>query len=191
VMKFVTPAAELAGDYWIKYNMVIRCIHDHPNDFKGNKELFDYLNKTIHLDPGHLSITKGKEYTVYSIAMNGAMFDGSFTHYLICDDDYPSIYYPTFYIADFFEVVEESPSQYWVSPNFLYNLFNKKSKGFLQTFKEFDSAGRYFERLIDGDNKAIKIFNKVKQLMDDEIKGKEVKWCCDTLKGYYNEGGLR
>ncbi|UOG47243.1 hypothetical protein [Leptospira noguchii] len=114
-----------------------------------DKELFNTLSKSIHLD--ELSISVGQEYTVF-----GIIFWEDIPRFYICDnleDEYPTPY-PSF----FFEVVDETlPIDWKLSVYF--------SNGKVQSqivFKEWAEDKMFYEKLVDGSEKEIQIFNSYK-----------------------------
>ncbi len=71
-----------------------------------------------------------------------------------------------FYISDFFEVIQDNPSQYWVSNNTITAPALNQSSPNISTFIDFNLGGIYYERPVDGDATAMQSFKDAKRLMD-------------------------
>lgn len=118
------------------------------------------LSKT-YLDPAvgrtketEFQLTIGKEYTVYALYQ----WQGSIWYY-ICDDQYT--YYPQQNPAPLFEVIDNRLSSYWrfkLYPNGLLKL----------AFSEWLSDQYFYDKLTDGEEREVLIFEKLKELMDAE-----------------------
>lgn len=114
-----------------------------------------------YLDPAvgrtketEFQLTIGKEYTVYALYQ----WQGSIWYY-ICDDGYT--YYPQQNPAPLFEVVDNRLSSYWrfkVYPNGLLKL----------AFEEWLSDQYFYDKLTDGEETEVLIFEKLKELIDTE-----------------------
>ena len=124
----------------------------------NSQELLGRLKKYINIPGGEIGLAIGKEYTVY-----GILFRDNSPWYYLCEENHDS--YPIPFAAEFFDVVDHKHSRYW------YQLVAKKWKD--QTlkelvFKEWVSDKSYYERLVDGDAKAVELFKKYRVLMDAE-----------------------
>ncbi|MCL1467581.1 hypothetical protein [Argonema galeatum] len=119
-----------------------------------------FLSET-YLDPAvgrsketEFQLTIGKEYTVYTLYQ----WQGSIWYY-ICDDGYT--YYPQQNPAPLFEVIDNRLSSYWrfkVYPTGLLKL----------AFDEWLSDQYFYDKLTDGEETEILIFEKLKELIDAE-----------------------
>ena len=114
-----------------------------------------------YLDPAvgrtketEFQLTIGKEYTVYALYQ----WQGSIWYY-ICDDGYT--YYPQQNPAPLFEVIDNRLSSYWrfkVYPNNLLKL----------AFEAWLSDQYFYDKLTDGEETEVLIFEKLKELIDTE-----------------------
>ena len=103
-------------------------------------------------------LEKGKEYVVYGIVFR----DNSPWYYLCVDEDDE---YPIPFAADFFDVSDDRLSSYWKLSAVTYD------DGYVLTslvFKEWAEDPTYYERLIDDDSKAIKLFESYRRLINQE-----------------------
>ena len=130
--------------------MRIRCIAN-TGTFLSETYLDPAVGRTQETE---FQLTIGKEYTVYALYQ----WQGSIWYY-ICDDQYT--YYPQQNPAPLFEVVDNRLSSYWrfkVYPNGLLKL----------AFSEWLSDQFFYDKLTDGEQREVLIFEKVKELMDAE-----------------------
>ena len=130
--------------------MRIRCIAN-TGTFLSETYLDPAVGRTKETE---FQLTIGKEYTVYALYQ----WQGSIWYY-ICDDQYT--YYPQQNPAPLFEVVDNRLSSYWrfkVYPNGLLKL----------AFSEWLSDQFFYDKLTDGEQREVLIFEKVKELMDAE-----------------------
>lgn len=120
-------------------------------------------------------LTIGKEYVVYAICtMNNQLW------YLICDDCYCTDYYiedykvhnyPVFIPSTFFEIVDNSPSKYWIS-KMEHDIYSK-NKNIVENVgipALFDIVN-FYEKVIDGrDVELVNLFRQYGRLLDSEYK---------------------
>ncbi len=130
--------------------MRIRCIAN-----TGTSLSETYLDPAVgRTKETEFQLTIGKEYTVYALYQ----LQGSIWYY-ICDDGYT--YYPQQNPAPLFEVVDNRLSSYWrfkVYPNGLLKL----------AFEEWLSDQYFYDKLTDGEETEVLIFEKLKELIDTE-----------------------
>lgn len=130
--------------------MRIRCIAN-----TGTSLSETYLDPAVgRTKETEFQLTIGKEYTVYALYQ----WQGSIWYY-ICDDGYT--YYPQQNPAPLFEVVDNRLSSYWrfkVYPNGLLKL----------AFEEWLSDQYFYDKLTDGEETEVLIFEKLKELIDTE-----------------------
>lgn len=116
------------------------------------------LKKYIRLSSGQLNIEIDSTYVVY-----GIVFRDNAPWYYLCpfeDDDCPNPF-----PAELFDVVENSLSRYWQ----LSTSDHGEGKVFSTlVFMEWAIDTSFYERLVDDDPQAVKIFLKYKQLMHQE-----------------------
>lgn len=123
-----------------------------------NTYTIDRLKKYISLSDGQLNLELNTEYVVY-----GILFRDNAPWYYLClyeDDEYPSPF-----PADLFDISDGRLSSYWKL------LFVKQREGEVLSslvFNEWRKDPSFYERLIDGDPEAVKLFTKYRQLLDHE-----------------------
>ncbi len=130
--------------------MRIRCIAN-SGTFLSETYLDPAVGRTKETE---FQLTIGKSYTVYALYQ----WQGSIWYY-ICDDGYT--YYPQQNPAPLFEVIDNRLSSYWrfkVYPNGLLKL----------AFEEWLSDQYFYDKLTDGSEKEVLIFEKLKELIDTE-----------------------
>ncbi|WP_299371609.1 hypothetical protein [uncultured Kiloniella sp.] len=123
-----------------------------------NSSTIDRLKKYIRLSDGVLNIEKSKEYCVYGIIFR----DNSPWFYLCLDEDDE---YPTPYPAELFSIVDGHQSSFW---RLSYISYPNGEVTSLLVFEEWSKDISFYERLLDDDPKAIKVFRKYRSLMDEE-----------------------
>ena len=99
-------------------------------------------------------MTIGQEYIVYALKE----WQENIWYY-ICDDNYT--YYPMQHPAPLFDVIDDRLSSYWrfkCYPNGLIRL----------AFKEWLIDPCYYDKLTDQEEREVLIFDKIKQLIDNE-----------------------
>ncbi|HAX75168.1 MAG TPA: hypothetical protein DCY88_04850 [Cyanobacteria bacterium UBA11372] len=130
--------------------MRIRCIANTGESLPSN-----------YIDPARgykketeFPLTVGKEYTVYALKQ----WQGTVWYY-ICDDN--STYYPIQTPAPLFEMVDNRMSKYW--------RFKFYNNGLLKiAFQQWFSEPYFYDKLTDQKEEQVLIFDKVKELMDEE-----------------------
>ena len=109
-----------------------------------------------------IPLTVDQTYRVYAL-----MFRDSQVWYCICDDDYAKAdggYYPMFWPAPFFEILDPSVSKYWhftLTPEM-------KSHIAILAFPEWVEDKFFYDKLTDLEPEAIEIFQGYKDKMDLE-----------------------
>lgn len=123
-----------------------------------DQNCIDRLKDHLHLSDGELNIEIGAAYNVYGLALrkNGLW-------YYICSD--PDDLYPSAYPAELFSILESKISDHW-KLDFTVKEDELPTKEFIVSFAEWSQDSNFYERLVDGDPKAIKIFLKYKNLID-------------------------
>ncbi|MBK8268701.1 MAG: hypothetical protein IPK83_10535 [Planctomycetes bacterium] len=111
------------------------------------------------------SIEIGREYVVYGI-----------THYLghlwyyICDEDYT--YFPIWNPSPLFRIIDDRLSIYWRIG--ISTIGNDNRMMPIISFSEWVNSNAYYDQLTDGDKDAIAVFERYKQLMDQEAENSRV-----------------
>lgn len=138
--------------------MKIRCQVNKLGDIK-DETLLCYLRKHIHLDDdAPLSLSVGRVYNVY-----GIVFWGGCPWYYICEDALDI--YPKPKSADFFEVVDDRLSAWWI----LWHRRDREGNCHPSlVFREWATNEMFYERLIDEHPLEVQIFKKYRKLIDHE-----------------------
>jgi uncharacterized protein YbaR (Trm112 family) len=162
----------------------VRCIHNKAESLPP-----EILEKLRCPKDTEFLVTVSKEYTVYCIYISMGYIE-----YTICDNEHDP-YYSHGYPAFLFDVVDPRLSKWWV-----YSFFKESydSSFVYITYPEWAQDPYYYNRLIDGDEEAMKAFKHYKQLMDLEypdssipekdtaLVTKEERWliCPSCLEGW-------
>jgi len=130
--------------------MKIRCIAN-----KGTELPEIYLNPPLDITKEtEFKLIIGKEYIVYAISE----WQGNLS-YCICDERFT--YYPIHNPAPLFEIVDARYSRYWQ--------VQLATNGLLEiAFEHWFDLPDFYDKLTDGAEEAILIFDKIKELMDAE-----------------------
>ena len=86
--------------------------------------------------------------------------------FYVCDEDYPSVWYPIMHPAALFHDVDPRLSKYWV-----FGHHPEAPNGrhlFIVSFPEWAGDQGFYERLVDRSETALRIFQEYKGLMDEE-----------------------
>lgn len=116
------------------------------------------LKHYISRSDGEIDLEIAREYTVY-----GVEFWDNCPWFYLCteeDDDYPKPF-----AAEFFEVIDEHISQYWIL-NSVPSGERENSTSLV--FDEWSKDPSFYERLIDGEPNAVLLFSKYRDLMNSE-----------------------
>ena len=130
--------------------MKIRCIAN-----KGTELPEIYLNPPLDITKEtEFKLIIGKEYIVYAISE----WQGNLS-YCICDERFT--YYPIHNPAPLFEIVDARYSRYWQ--------VQLATNGLLEiAFEHWFDLPDFYDKLTDGAEEAVLIFDKIKELMDAE-----------------------
>ena len=130
--------------------MKIRCIAN-----KGTELPEIYLNPPLDITKEtEFKLIIGKEYIVYAISE----WQGNLS-YCICDERFT--YYPIHNPAPLFEIVDARYSRYWQ--------VQLATNGLLEiAFEHWFDLPNFYDKLTDGVEEAVLIFDKIKELMDAE-----------------------
>jgi hypothetical protein len=139
--------------------MKVRCKANKLRDIK-DEAILHHLCKHIHLDDDiELCLSIGIIYNVY-----GIVFWGGCPWYYICEED--SDIYPKPNAAEFFEVVDDRLSAYWVLEH------RRDTRGNCHSsivFREWAKNNMFYENLVDECPAEVEIFQKYRKLIDNEF----------------------
>ena len=137
--------------------MLVRCVRNAKDELTASELKLEGVEVSFgSYDTRHLE--KGASYVVYAVT------PGSPNWYFIADERYT--YYPFAYPALLFEMVDPSESRYWVN--------DASTRSGERMFKEWASDPFFYESLIDGCEKAVSVFRRVKAAMDVEFMRPDV-----------------
>lgn len=118
---------------------------------------YDIKNpRSIYLSYNKIYFVLGIEYT-----------ETGFVNFMISDDT--DVSYPSFYPSEFFKIVDNRASKYWI--NRPSNIYPFKEIDFpnLITFKEAIQNNFFFDDLLNCKKKALHAYNFNKELMENEF----------------------
>lgn len=137
--------------------MKVRCTTNRI-DQSFTQETAKRLRRYISMGDNELDIEIGKEYTVYGIE-----FWDNCPWVYICSESYDE--YPKPFALDFFEITKKTISSHWILKS--QEAHNNKVKTQL-VFCEWADDDSFYEKLINEDEKTVKIFEKYREIMDAE-----------------------
>ena len=137
--------------------MRVRCIKNNIFDV-SDESAIERLQKYIHLSDGQLNLELDADYTVYGVLFR----DNSPWYYLCLDEDDE---YPKPFASELFEVLDPKLSELW---NLSSQLMVSKKIMSEIVFSEWSEDSMFYERLVNGDPRAIDVFQKCRVLMDKE-----------------------
>jgi hypothetical protein len=141
--------------------MKIKCIYNTGENIpKDLFSLYGYSENMIFE-----KITIGNIYIVYAIfTMKGRIW------YLICSDWYDGagLNFPEFFSASLFEIIDESPSKYWIS-TFQNDDYDNSRELVLNTgFPNIINEEYFYGNLLEDKEREVNLFKKYKYLIDME-----------------------
>lgn len=136
--------------------MKVLCTINNIFEIKDAATL-DRLRKYIHLSDGQLDLEKNVKYCVYGIVFR----DNAPWYYLCLSEDDES---PSPYPAELFKTTDARLSSCWRLSTEVITSGVMSS----MVFDEWANDPSFYERLIDDDPEAIKVFQKYRSLMDKE-----------------------
>ncbi len=137
--------------------MKVICTTNNLSSFL-DENVLKRLKKYISMPEGEIDLSIGKEYTVY-----GVVFWDNSPWYYICVEEYDE--YPKPFAAEFFNISDDSLSSYWK-----LSMASQGEKEVLSSlvFEEWAKDPSFYERLIEDDAEASRVFNSYRYLMDKE-----------------------
>lgn len=130
--------------------MKVLCHLNNLNQIK-DKYSAEKIRKYIHMPSGELGLEPGREYVVY-----GVLIRDNSPWFYICDEGDE---YPTPYPFEQFNITDKSFPSNW---ELGYHIVNGATRTEL-VFPEWAITPSFYENLINGCDKEVKIFNKYKE----------------------------
>jgi len=131
--------------------MIVKCKMNRPELIADAKWRL-HLKSNIHVD--EVDIRLGHHYVVYGIT-----FRDGFPWFYVCEGDDPDYLRPHF--SGFFDVIDPSIPERW-----LYCEPGHFEHGVALLPEEWATTPRFYERLVDGNGDAMRLFSKIRQRLE-------------------------
>jgi hypothetical protein len=137
----------------VKVRCISRSARDLPADIKPERVWGNFEKVTDRLFP----LVVGKEYVVYGVTITlGHVW------YYICDEEF--VYYPVWNPSSLFEVSDSSIPEFW-------RIRVRAARGyqeerFLLSFPEWVNDDFFYDKLTDGKDEEVRIFNHYRRLLE-------------------------
>lgn len=146
--------------------MLVKCAFNKIDRLSVGADVRRQLQDSYRLPEGTLHLTVGEIYVVYA-----ALIRSTCPLFFVADDDFPALGYPVPYEAVFFEIADDRLSRHW---RFRCSAEGKcgsngRTDSVLMSFPEWVQDDGFYERLLNGDNRATMDFRRQKSLMDMEF----------------------
>lgn len=146
--------------------MLVKCASNKIEGLSVGDDLRRQLRDSYRVPEGTLHLTVGEIYVVYATQIRTTC-----ATFFIADDDFPALSYPVPYEAVFFEIVDDRLSRHWRFRSLVGG--NRGSSGqtdlVLLSFPEWVHDEGFYERLLDGEDRATTDFHRQKSLLDMEF----------------------
>lgn len=155
--------------------MLVRCI---SNDIQGPSVeplLGLELGRSFGVDCRFTELEVGGLYVVY-----GLQIINGWLQYFVADEVYSRVRYPFAHFAAFFETVDRRLSRTWVLGTRGHALGRS---GVLVAFDEWAADAGFYERLVDGGERELRVFQEYKDLMDLEFPSPLFGGLAEALDG--------
>ena len=119
--------------------------------------------------PDKFHLTFGKDYVVYGIEYTKE----GYVNFIIVDDT--EVNYLKTYPSEFFKVKDNRLSKYWIGNNGDYYPIVNINYPSIISFKELTQDQYFLGNLLDCENNSQQIFNKYKELIDNEFPDENLK----------------
>lgn len=139
--------------------MKVRCIGNRGSDLPS-----DLIIPATGLKlETEFSLIVGKTYVVYAFTINH-----DYLWYYILDETFS--YFPFWNPAPLFEIVDHRVSAYW-EINYSREGRCESHSNIIVAYPEWSRDPFYYDRLTDGYQKEVEIFQRYRRLIDDESEG--------------------
>jgi hypothetical protein len=139
--------------------MKVRCVANRGSDLPS-----DLITPatSIHLETD-FSLIVDKTYVVYALTIRD-----NYMWYYVCDEDFS--YFPFWKPSPLFEIVDHRLSAYW-EINYSREGRCESKSNVIVAYSEWARDPFYYDRLTDGYEKEVEIFQRYRRLIDDESGG--------------------
>ncbi len=142
--------------------MKIECISNSANELPD-----ELIRPDLGLGRDHIfSLKIGEQYVVYGITC----YLGHLWYY-VCDESYT--YYPMWNPSPLFRIVDKELSAFWRIG--IYSVGVTKQATPIIAFEEWVDSPFFYDQLTDGEENAVAVFKRYKQLMDEESERSDLK----------------
>lgn len=131
------------------------------NNEKRYFDGFTIMPENLHLTFGNIYTVLGIEYTI----------DG-YVNFMIADDT--GVSYPKFYPIEFFEVIDNRTSKYWINRTSYTYPLDEIGYPNLVSFEAAVNDECFFDDLLECSNSASEIYEKYKALMESEFPDRKL-----------------
>jgi len=140
--------------------MKVRCISNAAKDLPKGIPPEKIWGNVADARDRFFSLLVGKEYVVYGITIHLG-----YAWYYICDEDF--IYYPVWNPSALFEISDGTLPSCWRVG--LHSLSGSQEKTFLIAFPEWVDDQYFYDRLTDGDTKAVDVFQNYRKIFEANV----------------------
>ncbi|MDC0857366.1 hypothetical protein OAP83_01475 [Rickettsiales bacterium] len=141
--------------------MIVKCIKDSISEL-DNKNIKKWVKQYHRYDEeSQMNIFKERQYVVY-----GIHFWDNHPFYFLCEDEnVESDDYPVPYYAGFFEVIDAKHSANW---RLSYKVDEDRLPWTSILHKDWVADPRFYENLVEGEEREVALFQKLRKEMDSE-----------------------
>ena len=138
--------------------MIVKCIKNSISEL-DNKNIKKWIKKYCRVDDEYqMTFDKGRQYVVY-----GIHFWDNHPFYFLCDEDRDE--YPVPRYAGFFEVIDAKHSANW---RLSYEVNEDRLPRTSILHKDWAADPMFYENLIEGEEREVALFQKLRKEMDSE-----------------------
>lgn len=136
--------------------MLVQCRANDIRSAESDSCFYNTLKESFGFDTNILNLTVGAIYVVYALEVKSGRL-----RYYISDDVYHATRYPGPYDAYFLEAVDRRVSRFWEVAF--------RDSNLIVSFSQWAQDQHFYEKLVEGDEDARRIFEAQKGLMDTEF----------------------
>ena len=158
--------------------MFVRCVSSNIGSVNPQSAIGRELHQSVRTHGGELDVTVGRTYTVYGVAIRNCI-----PWYFIADDSYEWSLYPLAYAPAFFVETDVRVSSCWTIGFRGANVKVEGVREVIFSFEEWAQDEVFYERLVNGNESDLELFQKYKDFMDMEYPLSFVTDTADLVKG--------